>query len=156
MDFRNLFIEHARVVNLKKQMRDYTQVFGAGIKKAALRGAARTYREFRVLPDNDEDAGKPLTLANGKKWFRDRLKWISDRIMEFSEDDAWREKIQKQGKKGAFVLDDKRDEGGVGGEGGGKDGGKNGGEDGGEGGGKDGEKDGGEVDGKGLSELPDC
>jgi hypothetical protein len=99
----------------------YTQIYGGDIKKAASRGAVHAYKEFRVLPDNG-DEGKPLTLANGKKWFRDRLKWISDRIMEFSDDEAWREKIQKQGKKGKFVLNSDKDDGEDGGMGGGADG----------------------------------
>jgi hypothetical protein len=81
----------------------YTQQYGSDIKKVALRDAARAYRDFCVRSGGG-DKVRPLTLTNGKKWFRDRLKWISDRIMEFSDDDAWREKIQMQGKKGNFVL----------------------------------------------------
>jgi hypothetical protein len=102
-DFRNLFIEHTRIVSLKNQMCRYTQQYGSDIKQVALRDAARAYRDFCVRSGSG-DKVRPLTLTNGKKWFRDRLKWISDRIMEFSDDDAWREKIQMQGKKGKFVL----------------------------------------------------
>jgi hypothetical protein len=108
VEFRNLFIEHTRIVDLKKQMVEYSHLFGADVKKTVVSDASMAYRNFRVLPYRKGE--EKLTKANGKEWFKKRLKRISDRFMDFSDDMAWREGIQKWGKNRKFVLNEKFDQ----------------------------------------------
>lgn len=65
------------------------------------REAVPVYHSFRVLAYGLGE--EKLHANNTKDWLRDRLKWISDRIMEFSDDVAWQELFQKKGKNRRFV-----------------------------------------------------
>lgn len=83
-------------------MKNHVERFRPPTQKRVISDAALAYRSFQVVPN--AWGQRSLNSLNGKVWFKDRLKWISDQIMNFTEDVAWRERIQKQGKKGRFVL----------------------------------------------------
>lgn len=76
--------------------------YGKSIKSEASRSAAAVYRSFRVLPYEEGEVEEPRHGFR-KGFVQKRVKELSDRIMGFSEDTAWREMMQKQGKKGKYV-----------------------------------------------------
>ncbi len=90
------------------QLVNYCSKYGTGIRPRAARDAIKVYRDFRVLPYG-EDEKRPN--GSGKyRWWLERLKFLSDQIMEFSEEDAWRERINKQNKMGKFVRNEEADQ----------------------------------------------
>lgn len=92
------------MIDLKIQMNRYTMIYSKSVKGRVSHDAQAVYRSFKVLPYDESERGLFKELPN--KWVRDRLKKISDQIMEFSGDVVWREKMQSRGKKGQFALND--------------------------------------------------
>ena len=107
VQFRKLFVEHTRIVNLKLQTKKHRVHHHNTSKQQVNNATTLAYRSFQEIPDVPGE--KSLNGQNGKAWFMDRLKWLSDQLMDFSEDEVWREKIHREGKKGVFVPNEEGD-----------------------------------------------
>lgn len=83
-------------------MKNHLSRYHTASKNQVNNAAVTAYCNFQVIKDVVGE--KSLNGRNGKAWFKNCLKWLSDQLMEFFEDEAWREMINKEGKRGRLVL----------------------------------------------------